>query len=361
VEKIARALASAGYLVHAIGWDRSGQLPTHEIRDGYEISRLRIVAGYGRGMGNLPQLLRWQWGLMWWLFRHHREFDCIHACDFDTILPALWIRTLYHKLIVYDIFDFYADHLRKTPNWIKSLIRRTDIHAVNTADAVIIVDESRKTQLTPGQPKQLEIIYNSPEDCAITPSGNLLLHQDTYQLKIAYIGLLQIERGLFEIIHVLRKHQEWSLELAGFGGDEEQILFEISSMKNIIWHGRISYDSTLQLSQTSDVIFATYDPAIPNHRYSSPNKVFEAMMLAKPVIVAQDTNVDHIIKQYSCGLVVKYGVESELEAALTTLAESPDLRTRLGINGRKAYDQVYGWPRMRERLILLYQRLFQED
>jgi glycosyltransferase involved in cell wall biosynthesis len=102
------------------------------------------------------------------------------------------------------------------------------------------------------------------------------------------------------------------------------------------------------------VLFATYDPAIPNHRFSSPNKVFEAMLLSKPVIVARNTNMDRIIEQAECGLVVDYGDLSQLEAALQTLEMHAALRLRLGENGRQAYETEFSWEIMQTRLAQLY-------
>ena len=368
VEKIAAALRDAGYQVNALGWDRSGVLPVKEQKEGWQIWRLPIKAGFGRGMGNLPQLLRWQAGLTIWLVKHRKEFTYLHACDFDTILPALFCKYFWHKKVVYDIFDFYADHLRKTPAFIKRLIRALDYRSIHMADAVIIVDECRREQIAGSKPKRLVVVYNSPEDWQqdLQPGNNEPSGRMTDQngsegqpgvLHLAYIGLLQVERGLLEILDVLSHHPEWSLDLAGFGGDEPAILQKIGSMSNVAWYGRIPYDQALQLSSKADVLFATYDPAIPNHRYASPNKVFEAMMLGRPVIVAHHTNMDEIINHADCGMVVEYGNRSQLEAALTALANDPELRTRLGRNGRTAYAAVYGWHIMQDRLVQLYRQL----
>jgi glycosyltransferase involved in cell wall biosynthesis len=128
-------------------------------------------------------------------------------------------------------------------------------------------------------------------------------------------------------------------------------------MDNVHWHGRIPYQSAIQLSAAADVLIATYDPAIPNHRYSSPNKVFEAMLLGKPIIVAQDTNMDRIIRQSDCGLVVPYGDITALESALLCLQSDPELRQRLGQNARKAYDSTYSWKIMQDRLLRLYEQV----
>ncbi len=353
VEKIARALHRAGYPVTALGWDRTAALPIRETVEGFEIQRIPIRAEFGSGLANLPNLLRWQWGLFCWLTAHHHEFDIIHACDFDTILPALWCKRRWGHAVVYDIFDFYADHLRRTPGWIKACIRKMDLTCIHQADALILVDDARVEQIAGAKPRRMSIVYNSPED--VRPEDLPAFNPSPVgELRLAYVGLLQEERGLFEMLDVLSRHPNWFLELAGFGGDEAKIIERAKSMPNVRLYGRVAYNQALALSQSADVLFATYDPAIPNHRYSSPNKVFEAMMLGKPIIVARDTNMDRMIAAANAGMLVRYGDVAELEEALQRLANQPNLRRELGANARRAYEQTYSWQVMEARLKSLY-------
>ncbi len=44
VDKEARALAGSGYVVKAVGWDRTVELPCFERADAYDIHRLPIRA-----------------------------------------------------------------------------------------------------------------------------------------------------------------------------------------------------------------------------------------------------------------------------------------------------------------------------
>jgi glycosyltransferase involved in cell wall biosynthesis len=353
VEKEARALARGGYSVSALGWDRSAQLPEMEIQGGFTIRRLPIRANYGSGLANLPNLLRWQAGLWNWLSRHRDEYDLIHACDFDTILPCLQARRRWGKPVVYDIFDFYADHLRRTPTPIKRLIRAADLRAIAEADATILCDESRVEQIHGAHPRRTVFIYNTPEDEGAAPASS----SPPGRLRLAYIGLIQVERMLFEVLDVLRRHPDWQLDLAGFGGDETHVADLARGLPNVTWHGRVPYARAMELSRSADALFALYDPAIPNHRYSSPNKVFEAMMLARPILVARDTNMDRIVETAHSGLVIPYGDVPALETALTRLAADPALRDHLGQNGRRAYETRYAWSIMEQRLVALYREL----
>jgi glycosyltransferase involved in cell wall biosynthesis len=352
VEKAASVAAQVAR-VTVVGWDRTGLLPERQYRQGYTLELFSLKAPFGSGLGNLPRLLRWEWFLVLWVLRHGRHYSVFHACDFDTIFPALLGRWFFKIRVIYDICDFYADHIRNTPTWILKFVRFLDRLAVRWADAVILVDEARTVQLGDARPKRLEFIYNAPVDFGeITQSKNL-----SKSLRLAYIGTLQVERGLLELCAVLARHPDWTLDLAGFGGDEGVILEKALPVPGITWHGRVDYSKTLDLSRSADVLIATYDPSIPNHRLSSPNKVFEAMMLGKPIIVAGGTHVDEIIDKWQCGLVVQYGSQDDLEKALITLSGNAALRKTLGDNARRAYDQEYSWSIMQARLVTLYSKL----
>ncbi len=360
VEKEALALTQAGYHTTLLGWDRTARLPTVDKINGITCYRLPIQAEYATGIRNTPDLLRWQWGLLRWLVNHRSQYDIIHACDFDTVLPALISKFLFGKKVVYDIFDFYADHLRATPQWLKRAIRRVDLQAINWADALILVDDARWQQVQGARPKHSAVIYNSPDEPQLQSDLDAIRPQGG-SLHLAYIGLLQVERGLFEVLNVLSRHPDWTLDLAGFGGDQETIVARIEKFSNVRWYGRVSYDQALQITCSADVLFATYDPSIPNHRYSSPNKIFEAMMFAKPIIVARDTNMDRIIEDANCGVVVPYGDEAALEKALIRLQADRDWRESLGQNGRHAYVTTYSWSIMKDRLLQLYRALLEPN
>jgi glycosyltransferase involved in cell wall biosynthesis len=359
VEKIARTLASAGYSVQLIGWDNSGKFPEDGDVDGIPIHRFRLPVRRVRGLWNITFELRWQVALFGWLVKHRGDYDLIHACDFDTVLPSLVCKYFWSKHLIYDIFDFYADMLRATPIRLINWIRWVDLRMIDQADAVIIADDSRIQQIAGSHPHLLEIIYNSPEDqmMGIEARQSPVFPKDG--LHIAYVGNMQLERGLIYLLKILKNHPEWKLDLAGFGGDEQTILSEASQLRNVTWHGCISYRRALELNNGADVIFSTYDPQIPNHRYSSPNKLFEAMMLGKPVIVARGTNIDQIVEAEKCGMVVEYGNLPELESAFSLLQYDPALRQAYGRNARIAYERVYDWENMKDRLLKLYGKFSQ--
>ena len=354
VMKIARALRHGGYNVTLVGWNMAADQPGFAQVEGFPCHRLPVSAKFGRGLVNIFHQIRWQAALLGWLVRHRREYTIIHACDFDTVLAALCCRAFWRKLVVYDIFDFYADMLRATPKLVKQLIRFIDLRAIQAAEAVILADAARFEQISGAHPKRSAVIYNALEDL---PAGNQEETRGstvTGGLRLVYFGNLQVERGLVELIEVLRRHPEWQLDLGGFGGDEAILHAKASQLPNITWHGRVPYEQVLAYTKAADVLIATYDPAIPNNRYASPNKLFEAMLLGKPIIVAQGTNMDRVVMEAGCGIVVPYGSISGLESALIELNAHPEQRQAMGSQARNAFETTYNWPLMQQRLLELY-------
>lgn len=359
VEKEARALTQAGHSVQIVAWDRGTGAPLAQQEDTPfgRIQRLLIPSQFGSGLGNIKHLIRWQWCLLAWLWSNRKNYDAMHACDFDTVLPAVLLKLFAGKKLVYDIYDFYADMLRFVPTWMCDAVRWLDLKIIGFADAVILVDESRVAQIAGSKPKHLAFIYNSPETLDVS---QIAPSTDSKGHCVTYVGLLQNERAIQEMIEVVgeRAHRQpaWRMELAGFGGDEASIAAKAAQYDNIHMHGKVDYATTMALSAQADFLFATYDPSILNHRYSSANKLFEAMMLGKPIVVCDRTGMDEIVARHNIGFVVPYADKDALRKVLDTLEQrSPAEREAAKAHSQAVYREHYSWNVMRERLIHIYQ------
>ena len=355
VERVARTLAREGFKVTVVGWDREGSFPELELAPYGPVVRLRARGRYGAGPRNLPALLRWQLELMGWLLYHRRHYSMIHACDFDTLVPALLVKLLLGKRVVYDIFDWYADTVRGLPGFLRRCLARVDRWLLGWADAVILADDNRLAQLGKARPRRLEIVYNSPD---WDPKDVIRGLPSRRGLRVAYIGLLQADRGLLELIEVMGRHPEWELDLGGFGAEEERIRKVAAALPNARFHGRVPHVRCMEVYAQADVVVATYNPSVPNYRFSSPNKLFEAMRLGKPIVVAEGTGVDRLVQAWDLGYVVPYGATDHLEAVLQDAARwTAEERMSFAVRVRLLYDQHVSWCLMEERLLRLYGEL----
>jgi glycosyltransferase involved in cell wall biosynthesis len=118
--------------------------------------------------------------------------------------------------------------------------------------------------------------------------------------------------------------------------------------------GFIPYEKVIEGAFRADVLFAFYDPAIRSNKYASPNKLFEAMMCGKPIIVNAETTAAKIVDKERCGITVPYGDICAIRSAIIRLRDDRKLRVMLGKNGRMAYQRHYDWKLMERRLLELY-------
>jgi glycosyltransferase involved in cell wall biosynthesis len=358
VETHAKTLHEDGWNVTILAWDRAAAM-ADEDRDYAHIVRLRVRAPYGARFRNVPRKLRWNLWLLQWLIGNRRKYTHIHACDLDTAVPALIAKVLFGKKLVYDVFDntllqiASQDNVRKRPKWYAQAAGRViawvEDQIVKRANAVIMVDECREETLRV-KPARLEFIYNSPDALPLAP-----VRRSGAPFRIAYVGQLSLERGLVEMLDAIARRPEFVFDLAGFGADEEALRAKAASLPNVTWHGRVSRDTAMEISRNADVLFATYDPVLPFHKYSSANKLFEAMMLGKPIIVARDTGMDAVVARNDTGIVVDYGDLDQLDCALLTVAHMSDAeRQGLAARTRRLYEERYSAEIMRRRLLALY-------
>jgi glycosyltransferase involved in cell wall biosynthesis len=348
LEKEAATLAEAGYTVKLLGWDRNGDTPRIEKRPGYTIQRITLRAHYGGTIVFFYLPIYW---VMVFFQLLQEEWDIVHTSDLDTYLPALLIAKIKRKRIIYDIFDFYADQV-PLPKPIRNFVAYLDIFLMGFADAVIIVDPSRLRQIGREKDLRVTVLFNSPRD--LDPQPKNFHKREGSPFIILFAGILIPGRDFESIIKAGKDIDNIHIIFAGFGPSMEQVQSLSIQFPYVTFIGTISHDEVIQRTLQSDLLFAFYDPAIPNNRYSSPNKLFEAMMCKKPILVNDGTTMAEIVREENCGIIVPYGDVNAIKQAIMRLRDDPQLAKQLGANGRRAYEQKYSWAIMKERQLALY-------
>jgi len=362
VEKTACWLFQSGYKVTVLGWDRERKSPRTETRQGYHIVRYQKRAVYGGGLKNLLKFLMFNLWIWWKLL--FTKFDIVHACDLDTVIPSWFAARLKGKKVVFDIFDIHSEaHFGNSKNWFRKILKFVEKFFINHADAVIIVDESRRQQINGTNPRRLEVIYNVPDGSLIEKVLNSQMVEsrenvENRRFRIGYVGVLQEGRMLKELLDLVGNNENLELYIAGFGILEDEVKKAAEKYSNIYFFGKVSYEQALKIYSKCDVIFAVYDPTIPNHRYSSPNKVFEALALGIPVIVAKGTGIDNLVATESIGYAVEYGNLEEIKSVFYEVRHrSVEERKAFAERARRLFLDKYSPEKMREKLLGLYKRL----
>lgn len=351
VEKVAKTLGENGYNVKVLAWDRTCKYARVETNEYYKIYRLRLKAPYGKPLLVFKLLI---WFVYEFIFLLKNDFDIVHACDLDTLIPAVFVSKIKNRKLIYDSFDFYADCIPGVSRILRKIISSVEILLAKCVNCVILADKSRIEQYK-GKLTKTIIINNVP----MNDYGNKVVADDNERniFQIFYAGILDRNRGFEQILKATNNLDDIRIKIAGFGADEEYLVDIFNRANNITYLGKIRYDEVIERTIKSDLLFALYDPKIPNHIYASPNKVFEAMMCSKPILVSDGTVMANIVRTEDCGLVVPYDDVEAIRKAIITLKEDQNLRDYLGQNGRNAYESEYSWSIMEERLLNVYRKV----
>ena len=216
---------------------------------------------------------------------------------------------------------------------------------------MILAAETRRAQILPAEPRHLTVVENSPN----LTSDPVRPDPDLTVTDLAYVGILAHGRLLREIVDAVRARPDVTLRIAGFGPIGEDIEAIASECDNIDFVGAVPVDRGLQIMSAATMMFATYDPAVPNHRFSAPNKFAEALALGKPLIVCAGTSIDVQVAASGFGAVIGYDA-GEFIAAVDRIRSDAALLERCRTEGPDYYAAHHSWSVNAGRLDDLYAR-----
>lgn len=355
------ALIKNGFDVTVVGWDRDSKIDNYKL---IEINDIKVKskffkfkAGYGSSKKNILGLLFFQiWGLLV-LIKNNRKYSCIHACDFDCGFISFIVSLLCKKKLVYDIYDYYTDS-RPMGKTIEKIINKLENAVINYADVSIICGEWRKKQILDSKPKKIIVIHNTPSINNI--NDKKIIRSTSNKFKVVYVGILQTDRLLLEILEQFKFNQEFELHVGGFGIYENAFKEASKKYNNIFFYGSLKYSDVLDLEKDCDILFATYNPVIKNHQYSAPNKVYEAMALEKPIIVCNNTGIDELINKNKTGFSINYSGD-EFIKCIKKISKDKKLLKKISTNAKNSYKSKYNWEIMEKELINSYNLLLKEE
>lgn len=363
IRRVLEALTSAGHSVVVLSRNRACdeslkgyikktiKINNLEI-DNYE---LQLSGKTERGMKNFTTLKSYMDSLRSWMKGNVDKFDAIHAFDLDTGLVAKKIAKSYNKHLVYHIADFYVDSRAKIPGPLKFIIRSMEYSIINYADNTIICTEERKDQIAGSRPRKLTVVHNTPSiDFDVSSYIDQSMDPD-HKLTLAYIGVLSKRRFIDQAVDCMMGMKDSQMILAGGGDLVDFVKERAEKTDNIKYKGKVDYEDTFDIYSKSDLMFAVYNPQIMNHKYSAANKIYEAMLLKKPIIVARGTSMDKIVERYDIGFVIDYD-KNEFRDLLYKLEKDRSIIDKKVENMQGVYEN-YSWETMKKRLIDVYSDL----
>lgn len=167
-------------------------------------------------------------------------------------------------------------------------------------------------------------------------------------LSILSIGTLHEVKGqryLLEACAILREMGvDFSCRLVGRGPDQDLLqrtLARLGLQNQVGLLGALAHDAILQELSRSDVLVAPSVPSSDGRREGIPVVLMEAMSCGIPVVASRLSGIPELVVDEHSGLLVTPGSAKEIAAALHRLANDPELRDRLGREGRRTVERDF--------------------
>lgn len=330
--KYARALIQSGCDVRFIGWSRSQARSDVDSDRTFLFERNAALGGRWR---NVFALLAWNFFIFRTLMNLRKEISIVHAVDLESAISAYIFCRVFRKPIVFDIYDHYAEtrNIKGLPGRVVSAIER---RLAQRADLTILADEARLEQHALKMAKNLMIIENVPDVSLLSTE---LVIDENKPIKIGYFGVLEKQhRGLENLLEVFSGCENFELHFAGYGPLEEKILEKSRSFSNVKFYGALSHEQGIEKLSGMHCIVGFYYLTVPNHRYASPNKYYEHLLLGRPLLTTFGTPPGKKVIAENTGWALKEGIKP-----LVRWADELDTRDFMnkGINARNLWDKCY--------------------
>lgn len=177
---------------------------------------------------------------------------------------------------------------------------------------------------------------------------------------VAYVGGIAEVRGVVEMVAAAGLVQQSGvrLQLAGAfsPASARARVVAMPAWAAVDELGVIGRRDMAALLATTQAGLVVYHPG-PNHTEAQPNKLYEYMSAAIPVIASDVPLWRELIERHQCGLVVDPLNPQAIADAITWLLEHPAEAEAMGQRGRRAVETEYNWAIEARKLLDLYDSL----
>jgi hypothetical protein len=350
IGKICRSLSRTGYDTHFIGWDRWPRARKKIDLGGAERHVMVWETSHGKGT------LAGQFAFFAHSVRTLRRLkpDVVSCVNEDCAFMLVPFRGVMFRHLVCDVFDALVDrHSAKV--WPAQLaLRVVSEVARSRSDRLIATDETRRQRFGRHAGK-VAVVENVPED----PGDALAFTLPTGPTKIYAAGCLTESRGLRQLIQAVEPLDGVEILSAGWPHDKYSSDVFLKHTK-VSFRGILTAKESLALAAQCDAVFCYYAPTSINNLFASPNKVYDAMNVGRPVLINREVHLASWVVAQALGWACAYADVPALREHLRRLNERRSHLPLFAAKARTLCRQGYTWEVMENRLDTLLRGLAEE-
>lgn len=287
--------------------------------------------------------------------------DIYHFHDPELLIYGLFLKWSGKKVI----YDSHEDLPRQIigRDWINKNLKKTISKTLEFIENFASKRFDCVITATPYINNRFININKNSVNINNYPILNELSTQTKWEEKeneICYVGGIEKIRGIKELIESL-EYFDVKLNLIG-EFDPKNYIEEFTSKKvweKVNYYGFLNRKEVAKILGKSKIGIITFLPE-PNHINSQPNKMFEYMSAEIPVIASNFPLWKDIIEKNNCGICVDPKDSFQIANAINYLLLNNEEAKQMGINGKKAINEIYNWGNEEQKLFLIYQNLIKK-
>jgi glycosyltransferase involved in cell wall biosynthesis len=315
------------------------------------------------------------------------NIDIIHCHDLPLVKTATIVAKKHNIPIIADLHESFPESLKAWRKELKSIklkiinrmffplpiqiYERFEKSILKNVDEIITIAYSGKERYINQcliKSDKITVVMNTEDinefekldlDRSITQK-----YKDNYVISL--IGVFAPYRGIETAIRsmpkIIEKIPNAKLILVGGKGDESfqkmlmQLCNKLNIEKYVEFTGWVDFKFVPSYIDTSDVCL---DLRISSGHSDTgvSHKLFQYMIMKKPVVVSDSKSLKQIVKEYNCGIVTPSRNHEKVAEAIIKLYKDRAWAKKLGENGRRAVEEKYNWEKAGTKLTDLYENI----
>ncbi len=363
LEKLVNAVVDSGHKACVVAKGKKGS-PQFENNGPITIRRVDPLAfpmpRLLRAVSNYPLFFNPVWSRAIRAAIEQEDPDVLVVRDLPLALLVARLGRRFGKPVVFDMAENYPAALLSYQNkaygpllvgnaWLPRWYER---FSVSRVDRVLVVAAEQRDRLLRSRvnPKQLTLVGNTPTASFLHEASlsTQYTEPEAAAPNLLYVGFIDPHRGVDVVIRavpeLLRRFPNLTVTIVG-DGTARRGLIELSQALGV--QHAISFPGWAPFDQLPRYIRHSTICLIPHleseHTNTTlPNKLFEYMAFAKPVLASSCRPMQRIIEAEDCGVVFKSGDTADFIRRAKALLSDPR-RYQKGRNGQKAIERTYSW------------------
>lgn len=378
VENEVQALQNAGHQVFVFCLTH-GEKPLKEEYHGAHIIRIPLAKFWKKKLNGLNNTIL-NFYPIWWkrkILKLSKEFkiNVLHVHDLWLLDGALRANETLKLPLVSDLHENYV-HALANYKWSTSFPgnilvsqdkwKRCEKEWLSKVDHIIVVIEeaARRINEKIATNKDISVVANYVNISDFKVADDSLTEQIEVKHKgyynVTYTGGFDLHRGIENVVkavpQIIESVPHFRLVLVGAGSNLEELKHLVSSLGI---QNHVSFEGWQQPEDLPAFIAASDAGIIPHMKTQHtdntiPHKLFQYMLLEKPVLTSNCDPLKRIVEETRSGSVFVQLDVDDIAETIIKMASNPKVAIEMAQNGRKAVMEKYNWSATSQSLLSLY-------